>query len=268
MSTGNFAKYPSDSHSSNSQQAKNLLQSKIYEVIASNDGITAREIANQLNLDRRSINQQLYNNPFVRDLCYHDDAFQWHCLIQQRIPHVGLFEYAGWYGSVEEFMRLEEVTWLGELKAGCVRIGRNLNDTRGLIHSFCDTRETMRQLFNDLYAYGVACADWELVFELRIKTGKWVRIYADVVLIAPHCAFSLEFKMKDEAPQSEVDQAAKYIPYLQVVLGSRLPILPALVLTKACDQFEMLSAHNDLQVALASGDALFNVINEPLQFLR
>ncbi len=243
-------------------------QAAIYELIAASDGITARQIGAHLGIDRKSVNQQLYNNPFVRDLCYHDDEYRWHCLIQQRFPHAGLFEYAGWYGTVGEFMTLDEDAWLEELKVGCARIGRNLNDARGLIHSFCDTRETMHQLFCDLNAYGVACEDWELVFELRIKTGRRIRIYADVVVISPSCAFSLEFKMKDEAPQAEVDQAAKYIPYLQVVLGSHLPVFPALVLTRACDRFEVLTANNGLHVALASGDALFNVINEPLQFLK
>ncbi|MEY8562525.1 hypothetical protein AALA21_05660 [Eggerthellaceae bacterium 3-80] len=249
-------------------KTSNTPQADVYQLIASSDGITAREIASRLGIDRKSVNQLLYNNPFVHDLCYHDDNYLWHCLIQQRFPHVGLFEYAGWYGTVHEFMSLDEESWLDELRVGCKRIGRNLNDTRGLIHSFCDTRETMRQLFSDLSACKVACDEWEVVFELRIKTGKWVRIYADVVLISPSCAFSLEFKMKSEAPQSEVDQAAKYIPYLQVVLGSHVPVFPALVLTQSCDRFEMLSANNGLLVALCSGDAMLNIINEPLQFLK
>lgn len=250
-----------------SARSDGALGADIYSLIASGDGITAREIGHRLGVDRTAVNRQLCNYPFIRDLCYHDEGFRWHGLIRQRTPHDGLYDYADWYGTVAEFLAQPEEAWLGEPKAGCARIGRNLNDTRGLIHSFLDTGQTMRQLFDDLRRCGVACDGWELVFELRIRTARWVRIYADVVVIAPACAFSLEFKMKDEAPQSEVDQAAKYVPYLQTVLGPRLPVTPALVLTRAADTFEMLTAGNGLHVALASGDALLNVFDEPLRFL-
>lgn len=239
----------------------------IYSLIASSDGITAREIARHLGIDRTTVNRQLYNYPFIRDLCYHDDDFRWRGLIQQRTPHDGLYDYAGWYGTVAEFLAQPEDRWLAELKSGCACIGRNLNDTRGLIHSFLDTRQTMIRLFDDLRHCGLPCESWELVFELRIKTGAWVRIYADVVVIAPTCAFSLEFKMKDVAPQEEVNQAAKYTPYLQTVLGPRLPVAPALVLTRAADTFELLTASNGLHVALSSGDMLMNVFDEQLHFL-
>ena len=243
------------------------LGKRIYSLIAGSDGITAREIARRLGVDRTTVNRQLYNFPFIRDLCYHDDDFCWHGLIQQRTPHDGLYDYAGWYGTVAEFLAQPEQSWLAELKQGCTRIGRNLNDTRGLFHSFADTRETMMQLFDDLRRCNVSCDSWELVFELRIKVGKWVRIYADVVVIAPGNAFSLEFKMKDAAPQSEVDQAAKYAPYLQTVLGPQLPVTPALVLTRCSDTFEMLTADDGTHVALASGDMLMNVFDERLRFL-
>ena len=33
---------------------------------------------------------------------------------------------------------------------GCTNIGRNLNDTRGLFHSFRDCREQMRRIFDDM----------------------------------------------------------------------------------------------------------------------
>ena len=247
--------------------ANDDLGERIYSLIAGSNGITAREIARRLGVDRTTVNHQLYNFPFIRDLCYHDDDFCWHGLIQQRTPHDGLYDYAGWYGTVAEFLAQPEPSWLAELKQGCARIGRNLNDTRGLFHSFTDTRETMMQLFDDLRRCNVSCDSWELVFELRIKVGKWVRIYADVTVIAPTDAFSLEFKMKDAAPQSEVDQAAKYVPYLQTVLGPRLPVTPALVLTRCSDTFEMLTADGGTHVALASGDMLMNVFDERLHFL-
>ena len=64
--------------------------------------------------------------------------------------HEGLYEFSGWYGTVKEFTETTEDEWLARLEEGCRRIGRNLNDTRGLIHSFRDCGETMRNLFRDL----------------------------------------------------------------------------------------------------------------------
>ena len=154
------------------------------------------------------------------------------------------------------------------MQEGCRRIGRNLNDTRGLMHSFRDTRETMRGLFADLDGLGVRCADWELAFELRIRRAKWVRIYADVLVVTPSHAFSLEFKMNDRIEQDEVDQAAKYVPYLETVLGPAHDVVGALVLTRACDLFEHVPlTGSTAEVPVASGDMLFNVFDEYLGFL-
>lgn len=238
-----------------------------YAIICSRDGVTAREIARELGVERKQVNRLLYSYPFIRDLCYHDDEFRWHGLIRQAYPHEGLGDYCGWYGFASEFHELDEAAWLGELEEGCHRIGRNLNDTRGLIHSFTDARETMLGLFADLGECGVDCADWEACFELRIKRAKWVRIYADVLVVTPRHAFSLEFKMKDEGDQAEVDQAAKYAPYLEVVLGPEVEVTPALVLTRASDLFDYVESSGGAQVAVASPDLLFNVFDERLGFL-
>lgn len=60
-----------------------------------------------------------------------------------------------------------------QLTTGCRSIGRNLNDTRGLLHSFRDCRLTMLGLFSDLHEMmGAQCMDWELAFELRIKRSR------------------------------------------------------------------------------------------------
>lgn len=45
-------------------------------------------------IDRKVISQHLYTYPFVRDFCYHDDDYRWHGLIQQQVPHEGLFEFS------------------------------------------------------------------------------------------------------------------------------------------------------------------------------
>ena len=238
-----------------------------YALICSRDGMTAREIARELGVTRKEVNQMLYAYPFIRDLCYHDDEYRWHGLIRQGFPHDGLFDYCGWYGFAYEFLEQGEGEWLSRLEEGCKRIGRNLNDTRGLIHSFTDSREVMRGLFGDLEEYGVDYSNWELCFELRIKRAKWVRIYADVLVITPVHAFSLEFKMKDEGDQGEIDQAAKYAPYLQVVLGLRFDVVPALVLTRASETYDYVASSTGTQVAIASPDMLFNVFDEKMSFL-
>ena len=43
----------------------------------------------------------------------------------------------------------------------------------------------------------------EICFELRIKRAKWIRTYADVLVITNDKVFSLEFKMKDKADPEE-----------------------------------------------------------------
>ena len=255
------------------RDATDALGRTMYQLICSCDGITAREMARRLGVDRTTCNQRLYTYPFIRDLCYHDEDYRWHGLIQQRVPHEGLFDFSGWYGRVCEFLALSEEQWLDELCSGCARIGRSLNDTRGLIHSFCDCRTTMRDAFAALEDFGVACNDWELCFELRIRRAKWVRIYADVLVLVPATArtsayaFSLEFKMKDAIEAGEVAQAAKYVPYLEVVLGSEVNVVPALVLTRAHDLYTHEPLDDGGELPVVSGDMLFNVFDEYLGFL-
>ena len=128
----------------------NEMQIRMYSLICSNDGIKAREIARRIGVDRADINGLLYNAPFIHELCYRDENFFWHGLIRQARPHVGLGDFCGYYASVERFLQQSEEEWLEELMQGCRFIGRNLNDTRGLFHSFRDTREVMFGLFSDL----------------------------------------------------------------------------------------------------------------------
>ena len=246
----------------------NDLGRRIYSLICSRDGVTARQIARELGVDRADVNRCLYGYPFIRDLCYHDDDYRWYGLIQHAMPHAGLAEYCGWYGTAAEFRATPEEAWLAELQEGCRSIGRNLNDARGLVHSFLDTRATMAALLDDLDAYGVDFGGWEMAFELRIKRAKWVRIYADVLVVTPGHAFSLEFKMKDSIDPGEVAQAAKYAPYLAVVLGPRHEVVAALLLTRAADLYTHVPLEGTTaEVPVASGDMLFNVFDEYLGFL-
>ena len=111
--------------------------------------------------------------------------------------------------------------------------------------------------------------DWELVFELRMNRARWIRVYADALIITPERVFSLEFKMKREIDPDEVLQAAKYAPYLEVLFGPKMDIIPALVLTGASDFFDYVRiGRTDCVLPVCSGDMLFNVLNEYMGFLQ
>ena len=215
----------------------------IYSQIASGEGIRARDIAKELHIDRKTVNHYLYRSPYMRDLCYQDKDYRWHALIRQGRPHLGLVDYSGYYGTVKEFLELTEDEWFEMLLAGCKRIGRNLNDIRGLFHSFRDAREVMCSLFADLDTMG---ADKE-----------------DVLVVTDRYVFSLEFKMKDKIDPDELSQAAKYSPYLEVIFGPEYEVIPVLVLTRAEDlyRYEKFGG-TTAEVPVCSGDMLFNVLDE------
>lgn len=242
------------------------LEKSIYSEICSHDGIKAKDIGKKIAVDRKTINQYLYKAPFMRKLCYQDQDFRWHGLIRQSRPHIGLGDFCGYYGAVQEFLALNENEWFEAMLSGCRNIGRNLNDTRGLFHSFLDCREVMRQLFSDLE--DIYQPDWEIAFELRINRAKYIRIYADVLVITEDKAFSLEFKMKDKIEPEEVLQAAKYTEYLEVLLGEDYDVIPCLVLTKADDLYchEPLG-ESDALLPVCSGNMLFNLFDEYMGFL-
>ena len=243
------------------------LERAIYAEICSHDGIKAKDLGKSSGADRTTVNRYLYRAAFLRELCYHDEDFLWHGLIRQSRPHTGLGEFCGWYGTAEEFLALSEDAWFEEMLSGCRRIGRNLNDTRGLFHSFRDSREVICRLLEDLEE--AARPDWEIAFELRINRARYIRIYADVLVITEDKVFSLEFKMKDLIDPAEVRQAAKYAEYLEVLFGPAYDVIPALVLTKASDlyTYEPLGIADGL-LPVCSGDMLFNLFDEYLGFLE
>ena len=241
----------------------------VYSLISVNDGLKAKEIASLLSMERKQVNHLLFSSPLMHELCFQDMNFRWHALIRQAPVHEGLYEFSGWYGTVREFMNTAEEDWLSALQDGCRRIGRNLNDQRGLIHSFLDCRQVMLSLFRDFSdMMDSSFLDWEIVFELRLNRSRMIRIYSDVLVITPGRVFSLEFKMKKAPDPDEVFQAAKYIPFLELIFGSSCEAVPALVLTAASDYFEFVSiGGTDMILPAASGDMLFNVFNEYMGFL-
>ena len=172
---------------------------KIYALISRRNGIKARAISRETGIDKTEVSRRLVSSALMRELCYQDSDYRWHALMKQQAPYEGLYEFSGWYGTVREFTAENEETWLKELSEGCTRIGRNLNDTRGLIHSFRDCRETMLSLFTDLKDMGVATEKWEITFELRFNLRRYIRIYADVLVITQNRVFPLEFKIEDSA---------------------------------------------------------------------
>jgi len=245
------------------------LDRAICELICRSDGLKAREIALKLGADRTAVNRELYGSALMRELCWQDREYRWHGIVRQSRPHSGLQEFAGYYSLVREFITLSEEEWLRRLEEGCVNIGRNLNDTRGLLHSFRDCRGQMIRVFEDLQnMMGEACLDWEIAFELRLKRSRHVRIYADVLVITADRVFSLEFKMKSAVDPVEVQQAAKYSPFLEILFGSDYDVIPVLVLTGASDlfRFEPLG-DSDMVLPVCSGDMLFNAFDEYLEFL-
>ncbi len=246
------------------------IQRAICSEICRRDGIKAREIARELKLDRQTVNHVLYSSPLMKELCWQDRDCRWHGIVRQGRPHVGLQEFAGYTGTAGEFLDLSEDEWLTRLTEGCANIGRNLNDTRGLLHSFRDCREQMCALFQDLLKMaGDECLRWEIAFELRLKRSRHVRIYADVLVITEDRVFALEFKMKDRVDPDEVLQSAKYVPYLEIVFGREYEVIPVLVLTAAHDvfRFEPVGGR-DAVLPVCSGDMLFNVFDEYLGFLK
>lgn len=244
-----------------------LLERAIYHEICRRDGIKARQLEKILPADRHRINQYLHCAPFMKELCYQDADYRWHGLIRQSRPHHGLGNFCGYYGSVSDFLTLTEQQWLAAMEAGCRSNGRNLNDTRGLYHSFRDCRGVMAALFEDLQ--GVFAPDWEIAFELRIKRARYIRIYADVLVITENKVFALEFKMKDQIQADEVLQAAKYVEYLEVLFGPGYDVIPALVLTRARDLYTYVPiGGTDAALPVCAGDMLFNLFDEYIGFLR
>ena len=245
----------------------NETEIRMYSLICSNDGIKARDIARKVGVEKADITWLLYKAPFIHELCYRDTDFNWHGLIRQAHPHTGLGDFCGYYGSVERFLGQPEEEWLEELKCGCKSIGRNLNDTRGLIHSFRDARETMIGLFQDLNMPDAF--SWELCFELRIRKARHIRIYADVLVITGDKVFSLEFKMKDMIDPEEELQAVKYAKYLEVIFGPEYEVIPALVLTRASDLYTWQQLpESTAELPVCSGDMLFNLFDEYYGFLQ
>lgn len=251
-------------------QKTDLTERGIYAQICSHDGILAREIARTIGIDRKTVNHYLYASPYMHELCYRDDSYLWHGYIRQTRPHTGLGDFTGYYASAGEFIQQDEENWFAQLTEGCSRIGRNLNDTRGLFHSFRDARSVVRDLFADLERLGISSwKDWEVAFELRINRAKWIRIYADVLIITEHFVFSLEFKMKDKIDPEEVSQAAKYSPYLEVLFGPAYDVIPVLVLTRASDLYTYAPLPGtSAEIPVCSGDMLFNIFDEYMGFLE
>ena len=75
--------------------------------------------------------------------------------------------------------------------------------------------------------------------------------------------------MKEHIDPAEVLQASKYCPYLEILFGPLVEIIPVLVLTGASELFTFIPFGEEKQLLpVCSGDMLFNVFDEYLEFLK
>ena len=75
--------------------------------------------------------------------------------------------------------------------------------------------------------------------------------------------------MKDTIQTEEVLQAAKYVPYLEVLFGPDYDVIPALVLTRARDLYTHAPIPGTEGVlSVCAGDMLFNLFDEYMGFLK
>ena len=63
---------------------------EICALICRSDGIRAKEIAKELNLDRQEVNRILYGSGLMKELCWQDQDYRWHGILKQARPHIGL----------------------------------------------------------------------------------------------------------------------------------------------------------------------------------
>ena len=80
------------------------IQRAICTEICRRDGIKAREIARELDLDHQTVNHYLYSSPLMKELCWQDRDCRWHGIVRQERPHTGLQEFAAWFGTAEELI--------------------------------------------------------------------------------------------------------------------------------------------------------------------
>ena len=88
--------------------SREQTEQRICAAICQSNGLKAKDIARQLNLDRSTVNRVLYASPLLKDLCYQDDSYRWHGIIRQSVPHDGLYEFSGYYAKASDFLRLTE----------------------------------------------------------------------------------------------------------------------------------------------------------------
>ena len=72
----------------------NSLARAVCAVICRGDGLKAREIARELDLDHGTVNSLLYSSPLMKELCWQDRDFRWHGIVRQSPDHTGLQEFA------------------------------------------------------------------------------------------------------------------------------------------------------------------------------
>ena len=148
-----------------------------------------------------------------------------------------------------------------------------------------DFIKSMKAAFNDEYVLSLGpeqVAAWKdcfkvmqdmvmnpedgIIFEYALPYESGRR--PDVLLISNEHVVILEFKMKNKIDPEEVLQAAKYVPYLEILFGPGYEVIPVLVLTRGREMFDFVPiGEADMVLPVCSGDMLFNVFDEYLGFL-
>ena len=88
----------------NQQEASWQAQRSVCAAICQGNGLKAKEIARLLDLDRGTVNHILYSSPLLKELCWQDDDYRWHGIIQQSRPHRGLYEFSGFLVWLKSFL--------------------------------------------------------------------------------------------------------------------------------------------------------------------
>ena len=161
----------------------------------------------------------------------------------------------GWYGSVSDFLNVNEGAWLESLQAHhlrCMNMPADAAQTAAWRQSF----RILKQQFFILISLRRNATGWKAVFEYELPRERGRR--PDLVLLATSDIVVVEFKEHDVPLQAHVDQVAAYARDLKNYHeeSHEWSLHPVLVATKYRG-----SVMTKREVQFASPDSLHTVIH-------
>lgn len=57
----------------------------ICAAICRSSGIRAKDIAAELGIERKTVNQVLYSSPLMKELCWQNNDYRWHGIVRQSL---------------------------------------------------------------------------------------------------------------------------------------------------------------------------------------